>query len=139
MTDISDDNSHKADELTPLDMIWYIQSERDRGALSFREAVYLVVGYIPVGQVLGYGHVAGLIGSPRAARQVGFALGGLPVHRTQIGHEDCVPWWRVIRSNGQIALRGDSIRPDEQASLLRAEGVEVHNYRIDMKTYAWQL
>ena len=46
--------------------------------MSFRKRVYALVQTIPYGKVAGYGHVAAALGSPRAARQVGFALAALP-------------------------------------------------------------
>ena len=45
--------------------------------MSFREEVYALVTQIPSGRVSTYGDVAAALGSPRAARQVGFALARL--------------------------------------------------------------
>lgn len=123
--------------LSELTIIWHLQSERERGVLSFREAVYEVVKLIPQGSVLGYGQVASLLGSPRAARQVGYALGALPPHRTHPDSEECVPWWRVLRTNGHIALKGDSERPELQKLLLRQEGLIIIDYRVDMNSHTW--
>ena len=119
------------------DDILLISIQKERGILTFRQAVYQLVCLIPEGKVLGYGQVAGLIGSPRAARQVGFALGALPVERAQPNATNAVPWWRVIRTSGQLALRGDQLRPIEQEWLLKEEGVCVMNNRVDMSTYGW--
>ncbi|MHA6403659.1 MGMT family protein, partial [Escherichia coli] len=41
---------------------------------SFSQRVYAVVCQIPRGKVATYGQIARLIGSPRSARYVGYAL-----------------------------------------------------------------
>jgi len=97
---------------------------------GFRAAVYAAVRQIPPGRVLGYGHVATLLGRPRAARQVGYALAAL-----EPGTQ--VPWWQVLRSNGSIALQGDPDRGPRQAALLRQEGVAVHETQVDMDRARW--
>jgi methylated-DNA-protein-cysteine methyltransferase related protein len=98
---------------------------------GFRARVYAVVERIPTGVVLGYGQVAAALGSPRAARQVGYALAALEPGTL-------VPWWRVIRSDGSIALQGDPLRGPEQVRRLRAEGIEVSgDHRVDMALYRW--
>lgn len=99
---------------------------------GFHARVYEVVRTIPHGRVLGYGHVAAALGSPRAARQVGYALAALPA-----GSD--VPWWRVIRSDGSIALQGDPARGPLQARLLMDEGVPVEDHRVDMARARWEL
>ena len=54
---------------------------------QFNEQVYEVVKQIPPGRVASYGQVARMIGRPRNARFVGFALhsnpqpGIIPCHR----------------------------------------------------------
>lgn len=98
---------------------------------SFRAQVYSVVRQIPAGRVLGYGHVAARLGRPRMARHVGWALGAL-----QPGED--VPWWRVIRSSGHLALQGDPARGPLQRQLLRDEGVIVDEAdRVDMGLFFW--
>ena len=118
-------------------VIWAIIDARMRGEINFREAVYRVTAEIPSGRVLGYGQVASLLGSPRAARQVGFALGALLSERASPDQEDAVPWWRVLRTSGHIALKGDPTRPELQRALLQDEGVVVDDYRVDMTRYQW--
>lgn len=101
------------------------------GEVGFRAAVYAVVDRIPVGRVLGYGHVAAVLGSPRAARQVGYALAALEPGTT-------VPWWRVIRSDGSVALQGDPARGPIQEALLRREGIAVVDHHIEMRRHRWE-
>jgi methylated-DNA-protein-cysteine methyltransferase-like protein len=97
----------------------------------FFEQVYQAVRHIPPGQVATYGQIARLLGNPRAARTVGWALHSLP-------RGSDVPWQRVINARGTISLGargpGDAI----QRVLLEAEGVAFDDGgRIDLKTYGW--
>lgn len=97
---------------------------------GFRAQVYALVRQIPHGRVLGYGHVAARLERPRMARQVGWALSALEP-------DTDVPWWRVIKSDGQLALRGDPDRAPLQRQLLEAEGVVFQEDRCDMALYRW--
>jgi methylated-DNA-protein-cysteine methyltransferase-like protein len=113
-----------------------LQSGELLDELGFRQSVWAVVRAIPSGKVLGYGDVAGLMGSPRAARQVGYALAALPYDNRD------VPWWRVLRSNGTIAMQGDPSRGPNQIALLEAEGVDTQAKPgmpgVDMDVYRWR-
>jgi len=61
-----------------------------------RTAVCQLVRLIPAGSVATYGQIAAYAGSPRAARQVGAVLAGLP-------QDTPVPWQRVINAAGATA------------------------------------
>lgn len=115
-----------------------ISEARASGQMGFRAAAYAVVRRIPEGQVLGYGQVAALMGAPRAARQVGYALAALPPDRADPLSADAVPWWRVIRSDGSIARQGDPARGDHQQALLEAEGVALPAGRVPMERFQWR-
>jgi methylated-DNA-protein-cysteine methyltransferase related protein len=110
-----------------------IAADRMEGRLPLRAAVMAVVARIPAGKVLGYGHVAALIGSPRAARQVGYALAALRPEQADPEGPGPIPWWRVIRSDGSLAHAGDPGRPLMQRALLQDEGVPMatHHWRPD--------
>ena len=83
---------------------------------NFYEAVYKVVRDIPRGRVMTYGQIATLLGSPRAARAVGYAL-------RAGGRRNDVPWQRVINGRGRISARNEVERPMLQRVMLEAEGV----------------
>jgi len=95
------------------------------------QKIWQVVMAVPPGKVVSYGQVADMAGLGRQARYIGRALGQLPK-----GHS--VPWYRVIRSNGQIAFPEGSEIYQEQVSRLQAEGVEVVNGRVAMRRFRWQ-
>lgn len=96
---------------------------------TFYEAVYRVVREIPRGQVMTYGQIATLLGSPRAARAVGYAL-------RATRPEENVPWQRVINRTGGISARNEVERPLVQRVLLEAEGVQFRpDETCDLKVY----
>lgn len=100
------------------------------GESGFFERVYDLVEQIPRGRVATYGQVAALLGIPRGARAVGWALRALPAARART-----VPWHRVVGAGGRISLRGGS-GPVEQRRRLRREGVRFRNDRIDLEKHA---
>ena len=88
-----------------------------RGRGTFERAVWTKALEIPRGEVRPYGWVAAEIGSPRAVRAVGTALGHNPIPLI-------VPCHRVVRSDGtigQYSLGGAS----NKRAVLEAEGVDV--------------
>ena len=96
----------------------------------FTERVLLVLSRIPAGRVASYSQVAGMAGSPQAARQVVRVLHTL-------SRTEKLPWHRVIGSGGRIRLpRGGGF--EEQRRLLRREGVSVDaEGGVDMKKHLW--
>ncbi|WP_235801354.1 MGMT family protein [Yersinia pekkanenii] len=108
------------------------QTERGNSPIidSFRQRVFQVVAAIPYGQVTTYGDIARLIGSPKAARQVGGILKRLP-------EGSALPWHRVINRHGEISLMGDDYLRQKKALL--AEGIKIDTTgRINLQQYRWQ-
>lgn len=104
---------------------------------NFYEQVYAVVRRIPPGQVTTYGRVAEMLGRPRAARAVGYALSALKDKKQDATYAD-VPWQRVINSQGRISIVNRDYGPHRQAELLREEGVVVsEELRVDLNAYLW--
>jgi methylated-DNA-protein-cysteine methyltransferase related protein len=100
--------------------------------MHFYEYVYALVRQVPPGKVVTYGQVAALLGQPRAARAVGYALRFLPAGTD-------VPWHRVINHRGQISLRTPVESPLIQRLLLEEEGVVFDAAgRVDLPVYRWQ-
>jgi methylated-DNA-protein-cysteine methyltransferase-like protein len=88
--------------------------------------VWQAVAAIPRGRVATYGQVARLLGLPRGARAVGWALRALP--ETQAAR---VPWHRVVGAGGRISPRAGP-GPELQRRRLRAEGVRFVAGRVDL-------
>ena len=94
---------------------------------SFSARVYEIVAQIPKGKVASYGQIALLIGAPRAARQVGWAMRHCP---------DGLPWQRVVMADGAIAGGGyASVR----RAMLEAEDIPfLPDGRVDMAACRWR-
>ena len=89
---------------------------------SSTERILAVVRAIPRGQVAGYGEVARRAGLPGRARLAARVLSE--------NSDRQLPWHRVLRSDGRIALPQGSTGFREQCQRLRAEGVTVVNGRV---------
>ena len=99
---------------------------------NFYEAVYKLVRKIPKGRVMTYGQIATILGSPRAARAVGYAM------RACARYPD-VPWQRVINGQGRISLRAEAERPILQKLLLETEGVVFDDSeRVELDRLRWE-
>ncbi len=92
------------------------------------EKIYAAVQRIPQGKVATYAQVAAMAGNPRMCRVVGNALHVNPYY-------GIVPCHRVVNAQGYLAkgfvFGGDGV----QAEMLRAEGVEVVDGRVDLSKY----
>ena len=94
---------------------------------SFFQRVYSLVRQIPAGACASYSQLAYLLGAPRAARQVGWAMRTCP---------DDLPWQRVVKADGSIAGGGCA---DLRRALLEAEGVPfLPDGRVDLRACQWQ-
>ena len=86
---------------------------------------------IPEGMVASYGQIAKLAGLPRrGARMVGRAVGAAP-------KEMQLPWHRIVNAQGKIAIPKGSRGYERQQELLRAEGIDVKDGKLDMDVYRW--
>lgn len=93
---------------------------------GFFSRVYAAVRMIPRGRVATYGEIARLLGVPRGARAVGWALRALDPEL-----EKSVPWHRVVGAGGRISLR-DGLGPELQKRRLLREGVRFEAGRVDL-------
>lgn len=96
------------------------------------EKIYAAVQKIPCGKVATYAQVAAMAGNPRMCRVVGNALHQNPYY-------GIVPCHRVVNAKGCLAqgfvFGGEGI----QAEMLRAEGVEVIDGKVDLTKYRMEL
>ncbi|MES9906245.1 MAG: methylated-DNA--[protein]-cysteine S-methyltransferase [Sedimenticola sp.] len=99
--------------------------------MNHQQRIWQTVQLIPRGRVAGYGQVADLAGLPGRARMVGRALGQAPAGMA-------LPWYRVLRSSGQIAFPTGSDKAERQKGALQEEGVVVLNNRVKMSEFRWQ-
>jgi methylated-DNA-protein-cysteine methyltransferase-like protein len=90
--------------------------------------IYAAVASIPAGRVASYGVIAARAGLPRRARMVGRVLREAPSGMD-------LPWHRVLRADGRIALPPGSAGFVEQCRRLRAEGVAVTDGRVSRQAF----
>ena len=89
----------------------------------FYEQVYDIVKQIPSGMVISYGQIARILGRPRDARVVGWAMRHCPGH---------LPWQRVVMADGSVT---GGVYAEERRKLLIEEGVPfLQDGRVDMKS-----
>lgn len=99
---------------------------------SFPRRVYAIVRKVPRGRVITYGAIAQLLGEPRKARQVGWAMAATPASRPAI------PWHRVINARGEISPRHALDAGARQRKRLEAEGVVFNrDGSVDLERYLW--
>lgn len=108
---------------------------------TFFEEVYVLVSRIPWGKVASYGQLARLLGAPRSARIVGWAMHRCPAD---------LPWHRVIRSDGSLPVQPAApADPGAGAALqgitsdwrqrLEEEGIPfLADGRVDMEACRWE-
>ena len=105
--------------------------ESESGGPTFFTRVFAVVASIPRGRVTTYGAIARALGTPRAARSVGWALSLAP-------GEDALPCHRVVDRNGFLSGGWHWGHPDVMAGLLSDEGVPfLETYRVDLAACLW--
>ena len=90
--------------------------------------IYEAVKRIPQGRVATYGQVAKMAGNERMSRAVGNALHKNP-------DPDHIPCFRVVNSKGELAGAFAFGGANVQADLLREDGVEVVDGKVDLKKF----
>ena len=105
-----------------------IAESYDLIADSPRKRIYEAVRRIPKGKVATYAQVAEMAGNAKMARAVGNAL-----HNNPSPGE--IPCHRVVDAKGNLAGAFAFGGATVQENLLREEGVEVRNGKVDLTKY----
>lgn len=92
---------------------------------GFFERVYQVVLLIPHGRVSTYGAIAAYLGSPGAARMVGWAM------NQSHTHAEFVPAHRVVNRNGLLSGKHHFQGKNMMQELLENEGAVIVENRIE--------
>ena len=90
--------------------------------------IYEAVMQIPKGHVATYGRIAELAGDKRMARAVGNALHKNP-------DPDHIPCFRVVNAKGELSGKFAFGGAGAQERLLKEDGIEVIDGRVDLKKY----
>lgn len=97
---------------------------------DFYNEIYKLLGEIPEGKVTTYGRIAEKLGSHHYARAVGNAL-----HANPDG--DKYPCYKVVNSKGRLSKNYAFGGIEAQKNRLEEEGIEVNDYKVDLKKYAY--
>ena len=97
---------------------------------DFYKEVYELLLEIPDGRVTTYGRIAERLGSRYYARAVGNAL-----HLNPDG--DKYPCYKVVNSKGRLSDNYAFGGIEAQKKRLEAEGIEVTDYKVELKKYGY--
>lgn len=95
-----------------------------------KEKVYRILQEIPKGKVVTYGQIAKILGNKYYARHVGNIL-----HENQDGEK--YPCYKVVNHKGKLSIKYAFGGIDKQKEKLEKDGIEVINYKVDLKKYQW--
>lgn len=111
----------------------------ERKQNNFFTRVWDATRQIPRGRVATYGMIASMVSTPRAARQVGWALHAMDKLPPKVIRT--IPWHRVVNSKGYISTTCHEHTAHEQTDLLQKEGIEVKRknnlWWVDLNKYLW--
>jgi methylated-DNA-[protein]-cysteine S-methyltransferase len=96
--------------------------------MNFNERCYKLLRKVPRGKITTYREIARALKS-KAYRAVGNAMNKNP-------YAPKVPCHRVVRSDGNIG--GFARGTKEKISMLRKEGIEIKNGKIDLKKFIYR-
>jgi len=97
--------------------------------MNFNEKCYEVLKKVPKGKVVTYKQIAERLGS-KAYRAVGSAMNKNP-------YAPKVPCHRVVCSDGSIG--GFAHGVDKKIEMLKKEGIEIVDGKIDLDKYGYKL
>lgn len=89
----------------------------------FKLSIYTHLHQTEYGSVISYGELAKRAGQPNYARQVGRILKELP-------KDTELPWFRVVKSNHEIAFPVDSEAYNRQKEQLENEGWVIRGQKV---------
>ena len=109
----------------------------------FSERCYELLRKVPKGKVTTYKEIARALNS-KAYRAVGTAMNKNPyayaargwVGGSNLKFSDLVACHRVINSNGSVGGFASGVK--NKIKILRAEGIEIKNNKIDLKKFLYK-
>lgn len=93
---------------------------------EFERKVYKIIKQIPEGKVFTYKQIAKAINHPGSSRAVGNALNKNPFAPE-------VPCHRIVRSDGKLGGYANGTK--KKKSLLRKEGIEIKNNKVNLDKF----
>ena len=93
-----------------------------------KEQVYNYLLTIKKGKVVTYKQIAEYLGNPKLSRVVGNIIHKNP-------NENKYPCYKVVKSKGCLSKKFAFGGIEKQKEKLENDGIEVINYRVDLKKY----
>ena len=93
-----------------------------------KEKVFEYLKTIPKGKVVTYGDIANYLGNKNLSRVVGNILHKNP-------NPNKYPCYKVVTSKGRLSKNFAFGGINEQKQRLEKDGIEVINYKVDLKKY----
>ena len=106
--------------------------EMEKKGKSFEEKCYYFLKKVTKGKVTTYKELGKVINS-KAYRAVGNAMNKNPYPGSSKGQ---VPCHRVVRNNGEVG--GFAFGTKNKIKILKSEGIEINNGRINLKKYLYK-
>ena len=97
--------------------------------MNFNERCYRILKKVPRGKVITYKEIARALNS-KAYRAVGNAMNKNP-------YAPHIPCHRVIKINGEVG--GFASGTKKKIQMLKKEGIEVINGKIDLERYLYKI
>jgi methylated-DNA-protein-cysteine methyltransferase related protein len=98
---------------------------------NYFEQVYELVAQIPAGKVATYGQIATILGTPKNARIVGWAMRATPSDMK-------LPCYRVVNKKGALSPSYAFGDKAVQRAMLEIEGITFNNQGcINVKDHLW--
>ncbi len=99
---------------------------------SFNERCYEILKEVPKGKVTTYGAIARKL-KTKAYRAVGNAMNKNPHGFLSKGN---IPCHRVVGSNGNLVGFAHGLK--KKSEMLKKEGIEIKNGKVDLKKYGFK-
>lgn len=109
----------------------YNLSREEKKIDRLAKKTYEYLRTIPKGKVVTYGQIAEYLGNKGLSRIVGTIL-----HNNPDGDKN--PCYKVLNGKGELAESFVFGGKDVQKQLLEKDGIEVKNYKVDLKKYKWK-
>lgn len=98
---------------------------------NYFQQVYEIVAQIPMGKIATYGQIATILGNPKNARIVGWAMRAAPSAMK-------LPCHRVVNKKGDLSPNYAFGDKAVQRAMLEMEGITFNNENcINIKNYLW--
>lgn len=96
----------------------------------FTQKVITIIKNIPDGNIMTYGQIARIAGSPKGARQVARILHSM-------SRKYHLPWHRVINAEGKLMMKDEALY-NEQKMSLESEGVVCTGGEVELSEYQYR-